>query len=112
MRLSILAASTALLLCSSVAMAETDNKATQPNADPSNNAPLTADQNAATTTPKKSVHRQVRGMLQKAGFTDIHIMTGSLLIRAKDKDGNPVVMNLSPELGSRSCGRRVDVGFR
>ena len=40
---------------------------------------------------------QVRDMMQKAGFTDIHVATGSLLIRAKDKDGNPVVMNVSPD---------------
>ena len=37
-------------------------------------------------------------MLQKAGFTDIKVMTGSLLIHAKDKDGNRVVMNVSPDL--------------
>jgi sporulation protein YlmC with PRC-barrel domain len=49
------------------------------------------------TQNKQGMRAQVRDMLQKAGFTDVHVMTGSLLIRAKDKEGNPVVMNLSPD---------------
>ena len=96
MRLSVLAAGTALLLCPSVAMAQTNTPATQPNATPSTTAPHTADQNANATNAKSSLRMQVRDMMQKAGFSDIHMMTGSLLIRAKDKDGNPVVMNVSP----------------
>ena len=40
---------------------------------------------------------QIRDMLQKSGFTDIQVMPGSFLIHAKDKDGNPVVMNMSPD---------------
>jgi PRC-barrel domain len=89
MRLSVLAAGTAFLLCSSVAMAQTNTPATQPDA------------RTATTTPtsgaKESLRMQVRDMMQKAGFTDIHVAAGSLLIRAKDKDGNPVLMNVSPD---------------
>ncbi len=46
---------------------------------------------------KASLRMQVRDMMQKAGFTDIHVAAGSLLIRAKDKDGNPVLMNVSPD---------------
>jgi sporulation protein YlmC with PRC-barrel domain len=46
---------------------------------------------------KSSMRAQVRDMLQKAGFTDIRVMAGSLVIHAKDKDGNPVVMNVSPD---------------
>ena len=78
-----------------VAMAQTNTPATQPNATPSTTAPHTADQNANATNAKSSLRMQVRDMMQKAGFSDIHMMTGSLLIRAKDKDGNPVVMNVS-----------------
>ncbi len=97
MRLSVLAAGTALLLCPSVAMAQTNTPATQPNATPSTTAQHTADQNADATNARSSLRMQVRDMMQKAGFTDIHMMTGSLLIRARDKDGNPVVMNVSPD---------------
>ncbi len=34
--------------------------------------------------------------LQKAGFTDIKIISDSFVVQAKDKDGNPTVMTLSP----------------
>ena len=83
-------AASALLLCQPVAMAQTNS----PNQAPSANAKGTAAQNVQN---KQALRTQVRDMLQKAGFTDIQVMTGSLLIRAKDKDGNPVVMNVSPD---------------
>ena len=47
---------------------------------------------------KQGMRAQIRDMLQNAGFTDIHVMPGSFVIHAKDKDGNPVVMNVSPDL--------------
>ncbi len=34
--------------------------------------------------------------LQKAGFTDIQVISDSFVVQAKDKDGNPTVMSLSP----------------
>jgi hypothetical protein len=36
-------------------------------------------------------------MLQQSGFSDIRVMPSSFMIRAKDKDGNPVVMSVSPD---------------
>jgi sporulation protein YlmC with PRC-barrel domain len=83
-------AASALLLCQPVAMAQTNS----PNQAPSGTAKGTAAQNVQN---KQVLRTRVRDMLQKAGFTDIQIMTGSLLIRAQDKDGNPVVMNVSPD---------------
>ena len=50
-----------------------------------------------TTHNKQGMRAQIRDMLQNAGFTDIHLMPGSFVIHAKDKDGNPVVMNVSPD---------------
>jgi hypothetical protein len=35
--------------------------------------------------------------LTKAGFTDISIMPQSLLVRAKDAQGNPVMMVINPD---------------
>jgi sporulation protein YlmC with PRC-barrel domain len=89
MKHSLLAAGamSALLLCSPAVMAQT----TSPN---QANSGRSANQNGQN---HQAMRAQVQDMLQKAGFTDIHVMTGSLLIRAKDKDGNPVVMNLSPD---------------
>jgi sporulation protein YlmC with PRC-barrel domain len=50
-----------------------------------------------TTHAKEGMRAQLRDMLQKSGFTDVQVMPGSFLIHAKDKDGNPVVMNVSPD---------------
>ena len=50
-----------------------------------------------TTHNKQGMRAQIRDMLQNAGFTDIHLMPGSFVVHAKDKDGNPVAMNVSPD---------------
>jgi hypothetical protein len=94
MRLSVFAAGTALLLCQSAAMAQTNTTTNQPNAQPPANASQTAD---ATANAKGSLRAQVREMLQREGFTDIHVVPSSLMIRAKDKDGNPVIMSVSAD---------------
>jgi glucose/arabinose dehydrogenase len=46
---------------------------------------------------RTSIRQQVMENLQKSGFTDIHIMPESFLVRAKDKDGNPVMMVMNPD---------------
>jgi hypothetical protein len=43
------------------------------------------------------VAQKVRDDLSKAGFTDIHIMSSSFLVRAKDSSGNPVIMVINPD---------------
>ena len=35
--------------------------------------------------------------LAKAGFTDIKVMPESFLVRAKDQQGNPVMMVINPD---------------
>src|ERR1700761_9361893 len=59
---------------------------------PSANAPV----NQSTHT-KEGMGVQIRDMLQTAGFRDIKIAPGSFLVHAKDKSGNPVVMNVGPD---------------
>ena len=61
-------------------------------------APSMKNSASQNTHNKQGMRAQIRDMLQNAGFTDIHVMPGSFVIHAKDKDGNPVVMNVSPEL--------------
>jgi hypothetical protein len=34
--------------------------------------------------------------LENAGFSDVKILADSFVVQAKDKDGNPTVMSLSP----------------
>jgi sporulation protein YlmC with PRC-barrel domain len=36
-------------------------------------------------------------MLQNQGYSDVRVIPSSFLIRAKDKDGNPVLMSVSPD---------------
>lgn len=46
------------------------------------------------TTPM--IAQKLRSSLSQAGFTDIHVMPQSFLVRAKDQDGNPVMMVINP----------------
>ncbi|WP_426440755.1 PRC-barrel domain-containing protein [Bradyrhizobium genosp. P] len=36
-------------------------------------------------------------MLRKSGYTDIRVAPSSFVVRAKDENGNPVVMSISPD---------------
>jgi hypothetical protein len=45
----------------------------------------------------ESLHAHIQKNLQAAGFTDIRIMPSSFLVRAKDRDGNPVMMIINPD---------------
>ena len=92
MRLSLLATGTALLLCTTAAIAQTNT----PNASTLRPAANSAgDSTKTTTTPP--LRDNIRGMLQKSGFTDISVMPSSFMIRANDQEGNPVVMSVSPD---------------
>jgi len=39
----------------------------------------------------------VKNNLEQAGFTNVQIMPSSFLVRAKDKEGNPVMMVINPD---------------
>jgi hypothetical protein len=43
------------------------------------------------------VRQKLRDDLTKAGFTNITIMPSSFLVRAKDSQGNPVMMVINPD---------------
>jgi hypothetical protein len=43
------------------------------------------------------VRQDLTQMLQKSGYTDIRVAPTSFMVRAKDHDGNPVVMSVSPD---------------
>ncbi len=42
------------------------------------------------------VRQQVKQDLQQAGFTNVQVMPESFLVRAKDKEGRPVMMVINP----------------
>ena len=61
---------------------------------PSNNTnPASANQSAQ----KERAGTNLQNMLQKSGYTDIRVSPTSFMVHAKDSDGNPVVMSISPD---------------
>ncbi len=96
MRPTLLTATAAsvLLLCQAGAMAQTKTPTTQSGAAPTINETQSTMPNAST---HGSLRAQMRDMLQKEGFTDVRVVPSSFMVRAKDKDGNPVVMSISPD---------------
>lgn len=56
------------------------------------------DQNAAPNAQVPAhISDKLRADLTKAGFTDIKIMPSSFMVRAKDSQGNPVMMVINPD---------------
>jgi len=90
MRLPIIAAGTALLLCTTPAFAQ--------NSAPNTPAPPTSTNTCNATANKGTPLRDnIRCLLQRSGFTDIRMLPSSFVIRAKDQEGDPVVMSVSPD---------------
>jgi hypothetical protein len=46
---------------------------------------------------EQAIGQQLATDLEQAGFTDVKIMPRSFLVRAKDKNGNPVMMVINPD---------------
>lgn len=81
---AILLAGVAVLALSQVASAQNTNNSQPPN--------------VATQSPSQQhLASDLKNMLQKAGYTDIRLAPSSFMVRAKDTDGNPVVMSISPD---------------
>lgn len=81
---TILLASVAVLALSQVASAQNANNNQPPNT-------------ATQTASKQHLGADLKNMLQKSGYTDIRVAPSSFLVRAKDADGNAVVMSISPD---------------
>ena len=77
---AILLATTAAFVLSTAAWAASSNS---------------ANSNSQNGNPK--VRQELTQALQKSGFTDIRVAPTSFMVRAKDQDGNPVVMSISPD---------------
>ena len=60
------------------------------------NAPSAQTAAPGAQTPGR-LSSKLRDDLTKAGFTDIKIMASSFLVRAKDLQGNPVMMVINPD---------------
>ena len=71
----------------------------------------TAGQNATTGQNAMHIGQRLRADLGKAGYTDITIMPSSFIVHAKDLQGNPVMMVVSPDFGHRYHGRECPRQF-
>jgi hypothetical protein len=54
-------------------------------------------QNASAPPAPGSIQAKVKSNLEQSGFTNVQIMPSSFLVRAMDKDGNPVMMVINPD---------------
>jgi hypothetical protein len=101
----------ATLLMSYAALAQSPAPGTTPRATP-NTAPSATPGQGLGQSPSQSqspstgqsqgqsnesVRAHIQQNLQAAGFTDIRIMHSSFLVRAKDRDGNPVMLVINPD---------------
>jgi hypothetical protein len=78
----------ALALPATAAPTTPSPSASQPGA---TNGQQNTQQNGPTISAK------LRQSLTQAGFTEVHVMPESFLVRAKDRDGNPVIMVVNPD---------------
>ncbi len=102
MKTSLLPTLAFALALASPALAQTTGAATQ---EPSQSAATTAhEQNTQTNENAQHASHEsnlltinkLKQDLQSAGFTDVKIFADSFVVQAKDKDGNPTIMSLSP----------------
>jgi hypothetical protein len=89
--LPVLAAALAL---STPALAQTESQ----NEAPGGMEPSTQESAAPSSTNSYNLLTidKLTKDLEKAGFTNIRVLSDSFVVQAKDKNGNPTVMTLSP----------------
>ncbi len=97
---TLILTSAALALAVAAPAFATSDTATGPSMNPSGmtgSANGSAQMNNPATGPgTAALQRKIHGELSRAGFTDIHVMPQSFLVRAKDSSGNPVMMVINP----------------
>ena len=100
MRLSLLTAgaASALLLFQVPVMAQSNTNQHNGGATAEQSVnPTTGSSSAAGISAHGSIRTQLQTMLQNQGYSDVRVMPSSFLVRAKDKEGSPVVMSVSPD---------------
>jgi hypothetical protein len=88
MRSSLVPVVAAISLMALPAFAASTSSGTQPSTGDS--------QNAEATQNSGQIRQNLHQDLTQAGYTDIHIMPGSFLVHAKDKQGHAIEMMISP----------------
>ena len=82
----------ALLVLSQAAMAQNPNPAQpgQPQAG-------AIQQNGNASAGQRHLRANLKNVLEKAGYKDIRVAPTSFMVHARDSEGNPVVMSISPD---------------
>ena len=93
---SILLASAALLVLAPATMAQSQIQSPQPNPTQNQTTSQNQNSNSAAAQPQH-MRANLRSALEKAGYKDIRVAPTSFMVHAKDSDGNPVVMSISPD---------------
>jgi sporulation protein YlmC with PRC-barrel domain len=99
---TILLASAAIFALSPMAFAQNaqSTQSTKPAPTQQQNSTTTQQNAANQSTQQKSQQHfgaNLKNMLQKSGYTEIRVAPASFMVRAKDENGNPVVMAISPD---------------
>jgi hypothetical protein len=95
MRKTVLLVSVGLLAMSAAAFAQT---ATGPHVVATNAGTTVANApKDATQENGAGVRAQLKGNLEKGGFTDVTVMADAYLVQATDKSGNRVTMFINPD---------------
>lgn len=63
----------------------------------SNSAMSSGQQGSQNSQGNMHIRQQVKQDLEHAGFTNVQVMPESFLVRAKDKQGRPVMMVINPD---------------
>jgi hypothetical protein len=93
---NILLASAALLVLAPATMAQTTHDS--------------QNDNANQTASPQHMRSNLRNMLEKSGYKDIRVAPSSFVVRARDADGNPVVMSVSSDSFSEVTDLNNDRG--
>jgi hypothetical protein len=96
----LLIMSTKLLIATGLSLAFAASAMAQnaaPTQPPSSSAKSSEQQSSTTAGPKTTAMQQIKQDLETAGFKDVQIMPESFLVRARDKEGRPVMMVINPD---------------
>jgi hypothetical protein len=89
----ILLTSVALAMAAAPAFAQTNTPA-----GPQMNQPgMSSGSGGQMGSQGAALRQQITQQLSKAGFTDVHVMPESFLVRAKNPQGYPVMMVINPD---------------
>lgn len=81
------------LIAAIPAVAQTKSSTTHNQAN-GTSGPASSQANPAT---QAAVTQKLRSNLEQAGFKEVRVLPESFLVRAKDKDGHPVMMIVNPD---------------